>query len=337
MCSSDLVQSTLATIGQAAGTAAAMCVEKEIKPHDIYEDHITELQQTLLKCDQTIPGLKNEDPKDLARNAKVTVSSKLPGNNLNQEDSFFRESLSVLADEHQVIIPLSNSKKLSQFKLYIKSKNRDTTMVDIRFEGLKNRGNHVKKLEQFRIKVAGYAQKWFEIPANITIPDDADFLRVELPEVKGILWPAINWMVQKADPVNEKVDHKPENIVNDRTRINENKESLWISDPLKPFPQWIELDLGKPKTFNTVHLTFDTDRSTGNPEKSRQGVCVKSYKVSAFSRRGWVEVAESKDNFQRHRIHKFDKINAGKLRLEITATRGAPSARLFEIRIYNEP
>ncbi len=69
------VQSTLATIGQAAGTAAAMCIEKGINPRDIYKDHMTELQQTLLKYDQSIPGFKNEDTKDLAREAIISAST----------------------------------------------------------------------------------------------------------------------------------------------------------------------------------------------------------------------------------------------------------------------
>ncbi len=142
--------------------------------------------------------------------------------------------------------------------------------------------------------------------------------------------------MSRADPVRETVDYKPENIINGWTRLEENKESLWVSDPSEPFPQWIELDLGKPSEFNTVHLTFDTDLSTGRPEKSRQEVCVKSYEVSAFSNGDWVELAESKDNFQRHRIHKFKKVRANKLRLEIRATHGVPSARVFEIRAYNE-
>ena len=69
------VQATLATIGQAAGTAAAICAEKGMSPRELGKDYIGELQQVLLKNDQTIQGIKNEDPNDLARNAKVTASS----------------------------------------------------------------------------------------------------------------------------------------------------------------------------------------------------------------------------------------------------------------------
>ncbi len=153
---------------------------------------------------------------------------------------------------------------------------------------------------------------------------------------KGISWPVISWIAQATNTNIERVDYKPENIINGLTRIEENKESLWVSDSSASFPQWIELDLGNPSDFNTVHLTFDTDLSTGRPEESRQEVCVKSYEVSAFSDGDWVELAESEDNFQRHRVHRFKKVRASKLRLTIRATHGVESARVFEIRVYNE-
>lgn len=69
------VQSTLATVGQAAGTAAAMCVDRKIDPRELGQKHIGDLQQELLKDDQAIQGIRNEDAKDLARKATVTASS----------------------------------------------------------------------------------------------------------------------------------------------------------------------------------------------------------------------------------------------------------------------
>ena len=72
------LQRTLATIGQAAGIAAAMCAEYGITPRELYtQGHIHELQQKLLKWDATIPNAINEDPEDLARSAKVSASSEI--------------------------------------------------------------------------------------------------------------------------------------------------------------------------------------------------------------------------------------------------------------------
>jgi len=54
---------------------AALAVKHACTPRDLYENHISELQQTLLKNDVFIPGVKNSDPADLARQATVTASS----------------------------------------------------------------------------------------------------------------------------------------------------------------------------------------------------------------------------------------------------------------------
>jgi len=75
---STRVMGTCAIGGQAVGTAAAMCIKYHCQPRDIL-NHITELQQTLLKEDCYIPNLRNMDELDLARNATVTASSSREG------------------------------------------------------------------------------------------------------------------------------------------------------------------------------------------------------------------------------------------------------------------
>ena len=68
--SSTRVMATCAVTGQAAGTAAALAVKKNLTPREVLSC-ITELQQELLKDDCYIPGLKNEDSLDLAKKAEV--------------------------------------------------------------------------------------------------------------------------------------------------------------------------------------------------------------------------------------------------------------------------
>lgn len=72
---STRVQSTCAVIGQAVGTAAAMCVAEGLSPRALGKSRIGELQQRLLRDDAYIPGLRNADPADLALRARVTASS----------------------------------------------------------------------------------------------------------------------------------------------------------------------------------------------------------------------------------------------------------------------
>jgi hypothetical protein len=75
---STRVMATCAVAGQAAGTAAAMCLGRGVTPRQIYQrkELLAELQQMLLRDDQTIVGRVNQDPKDLARAATVTASAE---------------------------------------------------------------------------------------------------------------------------------------------------------------------------------------------------------------------------------------------------------------------
>jgi hypothetical protein len=86
---STRVMATCGVIGQAVGTAAALCARHGLTPRGLYEDRqrLAELQQALLRDDQTIKHRRNEDPADLARQARVTAFAAFehaePGNVLN--------------------------------------------------------------------------------------------------------------------------------------------------------------------------------------------------------------------------------------------------------------
>lgn len=75
---STRVMATCAVVGQAAGTAAALCVERGVLPRRIWEDKslLAHLQQQLLRDDQTIRNRVNQDPRDLARRARVRASDE---------------------------------------------------------------------------------------------------------------------------------------------------------------------------------------------------------------------------------------------------------------------
>jgi len=71
------VMATCAALGQAAGTAAALCVEHAVTPRELGTHHLAELRRALLRDDAPIIGAVNDDPDDHARSARVTASSTL--------------------------------------------------------------------------------------------------------------------------------------------------------------------------------------------------------------------------------------------------------------------
>jgi hypothetical protein len=61
--------------GQAAGTAAALAHRHNTSPRGVYQNHIEQLQQIMLKDGCYLVGIRNQDPADLALSAKVAASS----------------------------------------------------------------------------------------------------------------------------------------------------------------------------------------------------------------------------------------------------------------------
>ncbi|MBP3683771.1 MAG: FAD-dependent oxidoreductase [Oscillospiraceae bacterium] len=72
------VMATCAVGGQAAGTAAALAVKYNCTPRQVGQNHIRELQQTLLRDDCYIPGICGDDEQNLAFACKVCASSYQP-------------------------------------------------------------------------------------------------------------------------------------------------------------------------------------------------------------------------------------------------------------------
>ncbi len=71
--SSTRVMATCATLGQAAGTAAAIAARERIPPRGVYEGFIAELQQTLMDDDCYLPWNRREIPA-LSLRARLTAS-----------------------------------------------------------------------------------------------------------------------------------------------------------------------------------------------------------------------------------------------------------------------
>ncbi|MDU0353776.1 FAD-dependent oxidoreductase [Paraglaciecola aquimarina] len=80
---SSRIMATCALMGQAVGTAGHLCVEKNVLPRKIYQSHMNELQEQLLRDDMFIPKRPAKDPADLARKAAALVASSTQSGDVN--------------------------------------------------------------------------------------------------------------------------------------------------------------------------------------------------------------------------------------------------------------
>ncbi len=355
------VQGTLATLGQAAGTAAAMCVQKRVSPRELGKNHIDELQQLLLKHDQYIPGIANHDPGDLARTAKVSASS-------TARYEVFDRSKVGLDDLHPlnmpraVMFPRGENRKLDSIQLRLRSELSEPVELTLHVRGADEAGEFSsdKELATATATVPPGRETFVKFPVDAAI--ESPMVWVWLPKTNGVSWRLMAsgpyqacraygggkgrpWTVVDGQyyafvtepPLKYPMNYRPENVTGGVARMVDRETNLWASDPAEPMPQWIELEFPQPVVINTVYLTFDTDLNVAHPTRPFVPQTVSDYTLAWTDGRGWNTVASEKENFQRRRVHRFEPVKASKLRLTVEGTNGDPSARVFEIRAYNEP
>lgn len=135
--STTRVMATCAVLGQAAGTAAAYCVQKNITPKALCANpkQVSDLQQLLLRQDQAVLGVSNTDPNDLARKAQVKASSETnDGKAINVIDGINRD----IADgsSHQWRADISAGEVWIELQW---SKPVDITTIELTFDTGLNR------------------------------------------------------------------------------------------------------------------------------------------------------------------------------------------------------
>ncbi|SDR70182.1 FAD dependent oxidoreductase [Polaribacter sp. KT25b] len=92
--SSTRIIGTCSMMGQAAGTAAAMCANKGVSPRKLYQNNINDLQEQLLRDDSYFPHRPAKDPKDKARTADlIFASSTSSGDVKNLLDGVSRDEI----------------------------------------------------------------------------------------------------------------------------------------------------------------------------------------------------------------------------------------------------
>ena len=360
------VQNTIVTLGQAAGTAAAMCIKLHENPRGIYQRHIRELQQLLIKNDQYIPGVKNEDPEDPCLTASVAASSFSRIEHYNTLRGTEADLLPMDRRRMAVFNALREDGDIKKVWLKLYSSHSKPYPVTLHSD------NKVgSKWGVYRFHDAASTEvlvppgeNWVEFPVDIRVGENNAYSRcavyVRVDPAEGIFWRSLEnlsfyeqreeetaegkWIIQSAvsmcatskEPLLSFADCRPQNVINGYSRIVDAEHYEWVSDPEQGMPQWIDLEFQEPTTINEISVVFDTDLT--NPGTcwtvKRPGVpvCVKDYDIAVFADNQWSTIAKEQGNFMRRRIHSFRQTKVDKLRVTVYATWGDKCARITEIR-----
>jgi hypothetical protein len=340
--------------GQAVGTAAALCKVHNTTPRGLYQSHIAELQQQLLKDGCYIIDLPNSDPKDLALGAKVTASSFSPPAIIASRSAL---KLHPLNCERAVMFKVPGP-EIKSIALFLESANATPTEVKLKLRGASVLAdfNSTKDLAAAAAKVAAKSQGWVEFVVNATVKPG--YYYVLLPRTPGLSWrlfdvqppdtarayrsgtswttmsesyqfrlsPAAASAVAKEEPPRPAAEKMfaPENAVNGFARAVRAWPNSWRPDPAKPLPQWVELDFGREVAFNSVHVSFQCRELRAS-----------AFRLEVPRGDAWQSVAEVTGNLQRRRVLRIEPAKSARLRLTITGA--SPEMGVCEIRVYDEP
>ncbi len=147
--SSTRIISTCAMMGQAAGTAAALCVQKGINPRELGQRHISELQEQLMRDDVFIPNRPANDPKDLVRNGgKIFGSPGKSGNIDLLTDGVGRDIYGEIHHWESVSLPAELQvvweEPVTVSKLELKADTDLNKSIMMHKNPAKNRGQHTE-------------------------------------------------------------------------------------------------------------------------------------------------------------------------------------------------
>lgn len=365
---SPRLMATCAVTGQAAGTAAHLCAKLKKTARSIYEDHLSELQQLLLKQDCYIPSVRNEDPEDLIRQSTVSSSSSATltfGEGKDEEERYPHPMFSFIEREkgfeldcdRAQLFPVTED-RIDRISLLLESRRSEPTRITIDLKGARDLVDFEtsKTIATAKARVDARATSWVDFDLNQPIEPHGLYL-VHVHGEKDIFWRSNRiapvgtaagrllkdrWVFHKnsyAMRLNPpSMPYGPENLLTGMTRP-ESWTNIWISDPGEKFPQSVTFDFGQEKTFNTVYLFFDTNLNWAHkhlPPLSTRPECIRDYAVFAREGKLWKRLVRMQGNYQRLRVHRFSSTTSSKLKVEVLATNGAPSAHIYEVRCYDE-
>ena len=354
------VIATTSVMGQAAGMAAAMCLDKDLYPAEITKNHIKELQVKLIREDQSIIDKKLIEDEDFSRNAQVIASSEKTAVLTSPDHVCYLDNSTGL------ILPVENG--LNSLSLLMESEKEKEVTVDFYLtDGIKQNYRVKEIFKTIKIKI--FDKEWYRFNLNMKeCKGNKIFIIVrrnpgvklfmskdKLTGILGIeseedvlkddtLYKPINYMEHiplipcfRTEP--EQKLYRPGMINNGHIRPLALPNS-WISGKIKPNEsEWVELVFDGKKKISKAEIVFNSDL---NPRRIVSNInsvnpeMVKAYELIAATDDGEVTIASETENYMRFVRCSFDSIEANGIKLKIYESWGSSYAEVFDLRVYYE-
>lgn len=359
------VMLTCAQMGEAAGAAAAMCVQQGLTPRELASGpRMAELRERLLLDDHHIVGARSRLQRDLCLRdgARASASSQLTDISLERADAAFP-----LSKDRLLLFP-GVAGTLPWIEVLL-SADKDT---EVRWTLHRGDGRGVfipsEQLATGSVRVAAGERRWVRIALDATLDCD-DWAMLELAKADGVSWHGQHERRVGVKAWGEAPGHggrgsnrhcrfgkmpghlycfrvppqprtyAPASAIDGWLRPHLTP-SLWISAPSDfSRPEWLQVEFAQPGEVAEVQALFDSDldRHMTNawvdaPHRVEPDL-VRDYAIELRVDGAWTTVAEGRGNRHRRRHHRLERpLRADAIRLLVHGTNGTPRAQVYALR-----
>lgn len=370
---STRIMGTIFTIGQAAGTAASMLVETGLSARGLGEKKIKELQLRLVKDDQYIRGVREADPANLARKAKISASSTIGEVESGMDDADFKGVAKANWAWRRAVLgglascfPRGSLDRLESVDCYVRgspSGDRELTLEVYEADEISSDADLVL-LGSAKSSIARNKSCFVGFRFGSPLKFSKKYVWLKMLKSEGVYWYRRKHVFSQEDALamwqsnggirmapgyqsafvttpklKVKTDSKPEYVADgygrpDTLPAEGISTRAWYSDPAKPLPQWVKIDYGNPEQISEVRIVFDSGLCGGGIQWPHPPELVKDYALLGLEDGQWKEIEVVKGNCLRHRIHRFPVKRLSAVKVRVDATWGVKEARIHEIRVY---
>jgi hypothetical protein len=368
---STRVQGTCATLGEAAGTAAALCVQKKVEPRELNASHIQDLQRVLLRRDASMIGVLVSDPDNIALDASVTASSTMSRVAVEQADEKFR-----LMTDVGLTIPVEPELQEIQFLLDIHEESSEVE-VELWDTGRPENYIPINLQAKHRVQVRKGDNQWvtFKLPWRPDCAQNAFVVVKENPHVSiGLAHQALSGVLAYVREKEKNVARGVEGLDHDQPVVQWSMRrvprqtfcfrvqteaysplkvidgylrpyggpNMWASEAMSSGEeQWIELAWPTVRNIQQVQFIFNDDVNEDlinlHHHKSPHEIIpelVKRYRVEAWVGESWQVLHQENANRRRKNNFAFEVCATNRIRLVVQETNGCERAEVMEFRVF---
>lgn len=288
------VMGTTALLGEAAGVAAAIGLQRGHGFDQLVAQDVGDIQQRLLANGCFLPNYYNHDACDLARLASVVASSEMSVGGVAPETPGCHEGLKIWKDQPQYGIEKLETRRgqliathggrIEAIEMCLSNDSANPETLEVRLYAVEHiwdyRAEPGRPLAVGQVTVPSGMNLWVKWVVNLPLPAGlaaGSFLRVDALPNKNLHWHAAQkivpgHMAMYAISPNRmrrfgnghtlayritppQKPFAPAQVLSGVTRPHR-ATNLWGSDANQPLPQWLELSWDTMQTIREVQLVF---------------------------------------------------------------------------------